>query len=802
MPMKNVIVISSDSPESSDDDDDGQDNIKVLTENHFKFVDWNDLCKNFNHKKSVQTIQHTQRKNIPTTCSISMNIKSENKDCDSNAEPSDYLESKLTLKSGMKASVPLHLTPKNTEHTKPEIKASDTKILSSDLPLNAILKENKIEIKLDSGKVSKLKQRLSERQKVKTSKNDNIVRQTVQDPCSHCRIKQKKVSKDASSFINISKSTIRHSIFEITNWSFMGDDCNTDEEKVELFTGKLPCVFDIEKKDHNDECEYKDDKKIKSGHPSFLSYSKDALQNADIKNEDKFGATSTLNDSINVIESPIKLDPVLSLDENINCGPSSSYFKEDSQGTDDKQEDKLKGICTLNDDVNVIDSPIQFDPVSSLAIDTAPNFPNQIIVSSSDESDAMYTDVCDGQNSAARSKHINKGNQVVVMTPQLVNPYHITLNNVSFKYVRKRFYSNDKNALEAHQNKDFHLTYVKVLVQTADGHKMPPKESLDYMIRNILLQSESIEEILAVYNCLHILRVRGQITYKNYPLIADDVIKTLELLCRNKREQEPQIFASRYFLFKFLTELFSRDFRRYQNNKRLCLVTKFLCSPSNQYNFFKGLFSYLNDLILLWSNDVRFVANVGTETEIVVEYRDLIVLLQTMLDLYVKCCSSCFLESVCVLYSDLYSDLFDLTQKEIFLSTIPDVELKFNVLNSIVQQHFENTVQSDRTKLNLCRLVEQDFQRLPPRFTYTKMESSKERIFSSEEVYHFVNVMRNLTELYVTRRKIDLSLLKIEHEILNDMKNYVKKLTVRLEGICADKLSLSTRVHLVGLSNV
>lgn len=735
------------------------------------------------------------------TCSISSKIKSGNEDCDSNAEPSEYLESKLTLKLGMEASVPLHLTPKNTEHTKPEIKPPDTKILSSDLPLNAILKENKIEIKLDSGKVSKLKQRLSERQKVKRSKDDNII-QTVQDPCSHCRIKQKKSSKDTSSFINISKSTIKHSEFEITNWSFMADDCNTDEEKEELFTGKLPCVFDIEKKDHNGECEYKNDKNIKSGHPSFLSYSKDALQNTDIKNEDKLEATSASNDSITVIESPIKLDPVLSLDENINCGPSSSYFEDDPQDTDVKQEDKLKVISTLNNAVNVIGSSIQLNPVSSLAIDTAPKFPNQIIVSSSDESDAMDTDVYDGQNSAARSKHVNKGNQVVVMPPQLVNPNHITLNDVSFKCVRKPFYCNDKNALEAHQNKDFHLTYVKVMLQTADGHKMPPKESLDYMIRNILLKSVAIEEIMAVYNCLHILRVRGQITYKNYPLKADDVIKTLELLCRNKREQEPQIFASQYFLFKFLTDLFASDYRRYQNNKRLCLVTKFLCSPSNHYNFFKGLFSYLNDLILLWSNDVRFVTNVGTETEIVVEYRDLFVLLQTMLDLYVKCCSSCFLESVCVLYSDLYSDLFDLTQKEIFLSTIPDVEVKINVLDSIVQQHFENTVQSDRTKLNLCRLVEQDFQRLPPRFSYTKMESSKERMFSREEVYHFVNVMRNLTELYVTRRKIDLSLLKIEHEILNDMKNYVKKLTVGLEGICADKLSLSIRVHLVGLGNI
>lgn len=649
--------------------------------------------------------------------------------------------------------------------------------------------------------MSKLKQRLSERQKVKRSKDDNII-QTVQDPCSHCRIKQKKSSKDTSSFINISKSTIKHSEFEITNWSFMADDCNTDEEKEELFTGKLPCVFDIEKKDHNGECEYKNDKNIKSGHPSFLSYSKDALQNTDIKNEDKLEATSASNDSITVIESPIKLDPVLSLDENINCGPSSSYFEDDPQDTDVKQEDKLKVISTLNNVVNVIGSSIQLNPVSSLAIDTAPKFPSQIIVSSSDESDAMDTDVYDGLNSAARSKHVNKGNQVVVMPPQLVNPNHITLNDVSFKCVRKPFYCNDKNALEAHQNKDFHLTYVKVMLQTADGHKMPPKESLDYMIRNILLKSVAIEEIMAVYNCLHILRVRGQITYKNYPLKADDVIKTLELLCRNKREQEPQIFASQYFLFKFLTDLFASDYRRYQNNKRLCLVTKFLCSPSNHYNFFKGLFSYLNDLILLWSNDVRFVTNVGTETEIVVEYRDLIVLLQTMLDLYVKCCSSCFLESVCVLYSDLYSDLFDLTQKEIFLSTIPDVEVKINVLDSIVQQHFENTVQSDRTKLNLCRLVEQDFQRLPPRFSYTKMESSKERMFSREEVYHFVNVMRNLTELYVTRRKIDLSLLKIEHEILNDMKNYVKKLTVGLEGICADKLSLSIRVHLVGLGNI
>lgn len=649
--------------------------------------------------------------------------------------------------------------------------------------------------------MSKLKQRLSERQKVKRSKDDNII-QTVQDPCSHCRIKQKKSSKDTSSFINISKSTIKHSEFEITNWSFMADDCNTDEEKEELFTGKLPCVFDIEKKDHNGECEYKNDKNIKSGHPSFLSYSKDALQNTDIKNEDKLEATSASNDSITVIESPIKLDPVLSLDENINCGPSSSYFEDDPQDTDVKQEDKLKVISTLNNVVNVIGSSIQLNPVSSLAIDTAPKFPNQIIVSSSDESDAMDTDVYDGLNSAARSKHVNKGNQVVVMPPQLVNPNHITLNDVSFKCVRKPFYCNDKNALEAHQNKDFHLTYVKVMLQTADGHKMPPKESLDYMIRNILLKSVAIEEIMAVYNCLHILRVRGQITYKNYPLKADDVIKTLELLCRNKREQESQIFASQYFLFKFLTDLFASDYRRYQNNKRLCLVTKFLCSPSNHYNFFKGLFSYLNDLILLWSNDVRFVTNVGTETEIVVEYRDLIVLLQTMLDLYVKCCSSCFLESVCVLYSDLYSDLFDLTQKEIFLSTIPDVEVKINVLDSIVQQHFENTVQSDRTKLNLCRLVEQDFQRLPPRFSYTKMESSKERMFSREEVYHFVNVMRNLTELYVTRRKIDLSLLKIEHEILNDMKNYVKKLTVGLEGICADKLSLSIRVHLVGLGNI
>lgn len=800
MPVKNVIIINSESSESSDDGD-GQDNIEVLTENHFKFVDWNDLCENFNHKKPVQTIQHTQRKDIPMTCSISSKIKSGNEDCDSNAEPSEYLESKLTLKLGMEASVPLHLTPKNTEHTKPEIKPPDTKILSSDLPLNAILKENKIEIKLDSGKVSKLKQRLSERQKVKRSKDDNII-QTVQDPCSHCRIKQKKSSKDTSSFINISKSTIKHSEFEITNWSFMADDCNTDEEKEELFTGKLPCVFDIEKKDHNGECEYKNDKNIKSGHPSFLSYSKDALQNTDIKNEDKLEATSASNDSITVIESPIKLDPVLSLDENINCGPSSSYFEDDPQDTDVKQEDKLKVISTLNNAVNVIGSSIQLNPVSSLAIDTAPKFPNQIIVSSSDESDAMDTDVYDGQNSAARSKHVNKGNQVVVMPPQLVNPNHITLNDVSFKCVRKPFYCNDKNALEAHQNKDFHLTYVKVMLQTADGHKMPPKESLDYMIRNILLKSVAIEEIMAVYNCLHILRVRGQITYKNYPLKADDVIKTLELLCRNKREQEPQIFASQYFLFKFLTDLFASDYRRYQNNKRLCLVTKFLCSPSNHYNFFKGLFSYLNDLILLWSNDVRFVTNVGTETEIVVEYRDLFVLLQTMLDLYVKCCSSCFLESVCVLYSDLYSDLFDLTQKEIFLSTIPDVEVKINVLDSIVQQHFENTVQSDRTKLNLCRLVEQDFQRLPPRFSYTKMESSKERMFSREEVYHFVNVMRNLTELYVTRRKIDLSLLKIEHEILNDMKNYVKKLTVGLEGICADKLSLSIRVHLVGLGNI
>lgn len=65
------------------------------------------------------------------TCSISSNIKSGNEDCDSNAEPSEYLESKLTLKLGMEASVPLHLTPKNTEYTKPEIKPPDTKILSS-----------------------------------------------------------------------------------------------------------------------------------------------------------------------------------------------------------------------------------------------------------------------------------------------------------------------------------------------------------------------------------------------------------------------------------------------------------------------------------------------------------------------------------------------------------------------------------------------------------------------------------------------------------------------------------------------